>query len=351
MAAGAKQPAAGAMSRLAAGVALVLAAGAGLAAFVLRAAPDALAAPPVIALGKQADCATYSGLPPGWGSHPHAGMQYLPGGRFLLGSNDGYAEERPLRELTMAPFWIDRTEVTNAQFDAFIRATGYVTEAEREGRAAVFRAPRAEHGQETAYGSWWHAVAGADWRHPEGPGSTLAGRANQPVVQVTRADALAYARWLGRTLPTEAQWEYAAKANGKGERIERGPRDQHGRPSANFWQGLFPYMDTREDGYADRAPVGCYPANGFGLHDMIGNVWEWTSEPWHGSHQPHGSGAPGGTAGEEGLIKGGSFLCATDFCVRYRAAARHPHDIGLGAVHVGFRTVSTALAAPVRPRS
>jgi formylglycine-generating enzyme required for sulfatase activity len=331
---------AGAMNRLAKGVVLVLAAGVGLVAFTLRAPPAAFAAQHAIALGNRSACATYSGLPPGWGSDPHAGMQYLPGGRFVLGADDGYAEERPVRELTTAPFWIDRTEVTNAQFDAFVRATGYVSEGERNGSGAVFRAPPAEH--DAAYGSWWHAVAGADWRHPEGPGSTLAGRENQPVVQITRADAAAYALWLGRSLPTEAQWEYAAKAGGKGERIERGPRDQHGRPSANFWQGVFPYLDSGEDGYVDRAPVGCYPANGFGLYDVIGNVWEWTSEPWHGGRQPHGSGAPPALSGEEGLIKGGSFLCATDFCVRYRAAARHPHDIRLGAVHVGFRTVSVA---------
>jgi len=325
------------MKKFALGIAFVLAAGAGLAAWSHRAAPPA---PRAAALGNGAACAAYSGLPPGWGSDPHAGMAYLPGGRFVLGAEDGYAEERPLREATATAFWIDRTEVTNAQFEAFVRATGHVTEGERNGSGAVFRAPPLRRAEEVAYGSWWHAVPGADWRHPEGPGSTLAGRANQPVVQLTRADALAYARWLGRSLPTEAQWEYAARAGGQGERIERGPRDAKGRPSANFWQGFFPYMNSNEDGYPDRAPVGCYAANGFGLFDMIGNVWEWTSEPWHGSHQAHGSGAPPGPSGEEGLIKGGSFLCATEFCVRYRAAARHPQDSRLGAVHVGFRTVS-----------
>ncbi|WP_020656101.1 formylglycine-generating enzyme family protein [Massilia niastensis] len=324
------------------GAAILFAAGAGLAAWTLRATPATANAPPGIALGNGAACAAYSGLPPGWGRDPHAGMLRLPGGRFVLGAVDGYPEEQPLREVTTAPFWIDRTEVTNAQFDAFVRATGYVTEGERNGSGAVFRAPLAERGEEAAYGSWWHAVRGADWRHPEGPGSTLQGRENQPVVQLTRADAYAYAQWLGRSLPTEAQWEHAAKAGGQGERIERGPRDRQGRPSANFWQGLFPYMNSREDGYPDRAPVGCFAANGFGLYDMIGNAWEWTSDPWHGSHQPHGSGAPAALSGEEGLIKGGSFLCASDFCVRYRAAARHPHDTRLGAVHVGFRTVSAA---------
>ncbi|QBE67022.1 formylglycine-generating enzyme family protein [Pseudoduganella lutea] len=333
------------MSRFDSGAAIALVAGAVLVAstvLVMQALGAAPVAPVAAALGNRAACAAYSGLPPGWGSDPRAGMQRLPGGRFVLGAADGYPEERPVREATAAPFWIDRTEVTNAQYDTFVRATGYVTEGERNGSGAVFRAPPAGRGEDVAYGSWWHAVRGADWRHPEGPGSSLRGRENQPVVQLTRADAAAYARWLGRSLPTEAQWEYAARAGGQGERIERGPRGQDGQPAANFWQGIFPYLDSREDGYADRAPVGCYPANGMGLHDMIGNVWEWTADRWHGDHQPHGTGAPAAISADEGLIKGGSFLCASDFCTRYRASARHPQDTALGAVHVGFRTVSPA---------
>lgn len=301
--------------------------------------------PPAAALGSEAACAGYTGLPPDWRQNPHAGMVRLAGGSFILGTQDGYAEERPAREVAVAPFWIDRTEVTNAQFTAFVQATGHVTEAERRGTGVVFKAPSPD-GAEVRYGSWWHEVRGADWRHPEGPGSDLRGRETQPVVQVSRADAEAYARWLGRSLPTEAQWEYAAKADGRGERIERGPRDAQGRPSANFWQGQFPYLDTQEDGHIGRAPVGCYAANGFGLHDMIGNVWEWTSDAWHGNHQAHGTGvakptdaARRGPGATQGLIKGGSFLCATDFCVRYRASARHPQELDLGSVHVGFRTV------------
>jgi hypothetical protein len=155
------------------------------------------------------------------------------------------------------------------------------------------------------------------------------------------ADAQAYAAWLGRTLPTEAQWEYAAKADGRAERIDRGPRDAQGRPRANFWQGIFPYLDSAEHGHIGRAPVGCYEANGLGLQDLIGNVWEWTSDPWSGGHQQHGTGmatAAGGRA-ELGLIKGGSFLCSTDSCVRYRASARHPQEFDVPASHIGFRTV------------
>lgn len=297
--------------------------------------------PPSAELRPRHLCTAYDGLPPDWRSDKFSGMKLLSGGRFALGSIEGYPEERPVRQAEIRAFWLDETEVTNAQFAAFIEATGYVTDAEREGRGVVFRAPLP--GANGTDQGWWHHVAGANWRHPDGPSSSLEGLSNHPVVQVTRDDASAYARWLGRRLPTEAEWEYAAKANGASEQIERGPRDAEGRPLGNFWQGNFPFLNVREDGYADRAPVGCYEANGYGLFDMIGNVWEWTSDPWTGSHQGHGTGAPhrvnaAAVTAVDGLIKGGSFLCSADFCVRYRASARHPQDTTLGAVHVGFRT-------------
>jgi formylglycine-generating enzyme len=307
-------------------------------AFALRPAPHSLSQ---ATLGSEAACGSYPGLPPAWDRDPHAGMVRLSGGGFTLGTDDGYAEERPPRTVAVGDFWIDRTEVTNAQFAAFVQATGYVTEAERRGEAVVFQAPA--KGTEVAYGGWWKLVRGANWRHPDGPGSDLRHRQHDPVVQVTRADAQAYAAWLGRTLPTEAQWEYAAKAHGQGERIERGPRDATGKPSANFWQGVFPYLDAGEDGHVGRSPVGCFAANGLGLHDLIGNVWEWTSDPWSGRHQEHGTGEATvrpGEGGPQGLIKGGSFLCATDFCVRYRASARHPQALDLPSAHIGFRTVA-----------
>lgn len=277
-------------------------------------------------------------------------MRRLEAGEFVLGAMDGYPEERPARRASVAAFWIDRTEVTNAQFADFVRATGYVTDAERRGAGAVFHAPAPSADGATAYGSWWVLTEGANWRQPEGPGSDLRGRDNQPVVQVTRADAEAYAAWLGRRLPTEAEWEYAAKAQGRGEQIERGPRDKEGRPAGNYWQGMFPYLDIGEDGFVGRAPVGCFAANGVELYDLIGNVWEWTADDWTGSHQAHGTGAPtfvasaaaGAVVGRQGLIKGGSFLCSTDFCVRYRASARHPQDVDMPVVHVGFRTVANS---------
>lgn len=310
---------------------------AGLATYAAVQRPDASPREPL--LGDEAACTAYGGTPPGWRLQANAGMVRVEGGRFTLGAVDGYPEERPLREVQVRDFWIDRTEVTNAQFSGFVQATGYRTDAERQGWGVVFLAPK--EGEEIKReGAWWHAVPGADWRHPDGPNSDLSGRDQRPVVQVTRADAQAYAQWLSRRLPSEAEWEFAARGNGDTERIDRGPRGADGKPRANFWQGMFPYLDVGEDGHVGRAPVGCYSANGLGLHDAIGNVWEWTSDPWSGDHQAHGTGmAAAKTSGEAlGLIKGGSFLCSTDYCVRYRASARHPQELSVPASHIGFRT-------------
>lgn len=293
-------------------------------------------------------CNGYTGVPEGFGVTASAGMVRVPAGTVQLGTRDGYADERPTGETLRVPaFWMDRTEVTNAQFAAFVKATGYVTEAEREGAAAVFQAPR--RGQPSRRdGDWWVWRAGANWRVPQGLQSEAVAQPNEPVVLVTYADALAYARWLGHELPTEAEWEYAARGGGTGEEIGREPRDPKGRPVANYWQGVFPDMNSTEDGYAALAPVGCFPANGYGLFDMIGNVWELTGDRYTGPHQPHGNGDPAASLkasgatprrGERLVIKGGSFLCAADYCVRYRAAARHPQEADMATSHVGFRTV------------
>ena len=187
----------------------------------------------------------------------------------------------------------------------------------REPGSAVFRIPTPGNP------NWWQWVPGADWRHPNGPGSSIDGRDTDPVVQVTYNDALAYARWAGASLPTEEQWEFAARA---GRAAMPEPLDQDGKPQANYYQGVFPARDIGTDGYTTRAPVGCFEPNAFGLHDMIGNVWEWTTS------QP--------SAGEPtNVIKGGSFLCAANYCARYRAAARQFQEHDLGTDHIGFRVV------------
>lgn len=291
-------------------------------------------------LGSAASCSTYSGLPAEWGDNEKSGMIKIKGGDFLLGTNTGYPEERPQLKTHIQPFWIDRTEVTVAQFSDFVKATGYVTEAEREGGGAVFRIPKKEELKQLLY-PWWQYRKGANWRHPEGPGSEAI--ANHPATLVTFKDAQAYAIWLGRDLAAEAEWEYAAKAGIlDNPDIEKEPRDAQGKPQANFWQGHFPLVNTDEDGHQGAAPVGCYSANGFGLFDMVGNVWEQTKELYSPSHdsapQPtHQQSAP--KPNQSMVIKGGSHLCAQDYCVRYRPSAREAHEANLPMSHVGFRTV------------
>lgn len=302
-------------------------------------------------LGSEARCAAYAGLPPGWGSDGHAGMARIEGGSFTFGSDKGYPDERPAApgKTRVAGFWIDRTEVTVAQFAAFVQATGYLTQAERQGGAVVFHTPTDEELQARPL-AWWRFVDGASWRHPRGAGSAPP-PANLPVTLVTQADALAYAHWLGRDLPTEAEWEYAGKAGrDDGAELDIAPRDAQGKPSANYWQGMFPTYDAASDGHPGLAPVGCYAANGARLYDMIGNAWEWTRDPYTGPRQPHANGDTaavlppslrGGAArpGTQVVIKGGSFLCSPDYCVRYRASAREAQEADLGAGHIGFRTV------------
>lgn len=253
----------------------------------------------------------------------------VPSGSFTMGAHPAYAEEGPPNKVKMAAFDIDATEVTNAAFARFVEATGYVTDAERaqpgfgEAGGVVFRMPNINNP------SWWHFVAGANWRHPDGPESSLEARMQEPVVQVSYRDAQAYAKWAGRRLPNEAEWEYAANAGAETIYVWGDERAPEGEEMANTWQGSFPIQNTQADGYAKRAPVGCFPANDFGLYDMIGNVWEWTDSKVSQN-------------GAEAVytIKGGSFLCAPNYCRRYRAAARQAQEAGLPTSHIGFRTVS-----------
>ena len=285
-------------------------------------------------------------LPTGWPKVAHSGQVAIAAGEFVKGSQSGYADERPEKLTRVSAFWIDRTEVSNAQFAAFAKATAYVTTAERQGGSAVFVVPTADELQRRPV-AWWRFVKGANWRHPKGPGSSIRGQDRYPVVHVTQADALAYAHWLGRDLPTETEWEYAAKAGQRNAAQDVAPRDANQRPSANYWQGQFPLLDTAEDGYAGLAPVACYAPNAFGLYDMIGNAWEWTKDVASGPVQGHANGDPSvvrpqlGRQGEDKVvIKGGSFLCSPDYCVRYRAAARESQEADVSTSHVGFRTVS-----------
>jgi formylglycine-generating enzyme required for sulfatase activity len=241
-------------------------------------------------------------------------------------------EERIGGEGAVAAFSIDAHEVTNAQFAAFVEATGYVTVAEQRGPdgrplgAAVF--------DRTARG--WRVDPTANWRHPDGAGSSNAGKDRYPVVAVAYADAESYARWAGRRLPTEYEWEFAARGDAPASTDVRAEAYRDGAPVANTWQGVFPIADTGEDGFAGLAPVGCFPANARGAYDMIGNVWEWTSTIYE-------DGAPADLTRGYGetprVLKGGSQLCASNFCSRFRSGSRQPGDPGLGMSHIGFRTV------------
>lgn len=292
-------------------------------------------------LGTEALCRAGTGLPAGWGTDARAGMVQLPAGSFTFGSTRGYPDERPVSadRQAVAGFWIDQTEVTNAQFAAFVHATGYVTQAEREGAAVLFHRPTEAELRQRPY-AWWSYVRGASWKGAGTP------QANQPVTLVTQADALAYARWLHRDLPTEAEWEYAGKAGRDDDQLDTAPVDKGGRPTANYWQGPFPLADTAQDGHAGLAPVGCYAPNAFRLYDMIGNAWEWTKDPYTGPRQPHANGDTAAVAvratNQPTVIKGGSFLCSPSYCVRYRASARESQEADLGAAHIGFRTVLRA---------
>ena len=259
-------------------------------------------------------------------------MRWVPDGRFTQGERARYPEEGPPRTVSVGGFWIDTHELTNAEFAAFVKATGYKTMAERtppptpetppEMRvpgSAVFTVPSDRDPR------WWRWVVGAQWRHPSGPAATIAGRDADPVVQIAYEDAVAYARWAGKRLPSEAEWEYAARG---GKPLPDEPVDDHGSPTANYYQGVFPVRDLGLDGYRGPAPVGCFPPNGYGLYDMIGNVWEWTSD------------AVGGDGNH--VIKGGSYLCAGNYCARYRPAARQFGERGLGTDHIGVRFVRSA---------
>ncbi len=279
-------------------------------------------------------------------------MVWIPAGTFAQGDTV-YPEEGPIRKIRVGGFWMDRHELTNGEFAAFVKATGYVTTAERpinraqhpelsgdmlKPGAAVFIMPKEVHEMDDI-SQWWHYVPGANWRHPAGSGSNITNRDSYPVVEVTHDDALAYARWKGRELPSEAEWEWAARAGNPHAGMD------HDQPkNANTWQGVFPVLNSGDDGFVGLAPSGCYPPNAFGLYDMIGNVWELTSDiflPRHGD-EPGPDQMPMMGESKRYVIKGGSFLCAPNYCMRYRSGSREGQEADLAASHLGFRTILRA---------
>lgn len=286
---------------------------------------------------------------------PYPHMVWVPGGKFVMGDDDKYPEESPAFKTHVDGFWMDVHEVTNAQFQQFVEETGYVTLAESGTDAsgvpkeqqvpgsAVFVPFLKDGSLNSVADSWWRFVPGANWRHPEGPGSNIEGRENHPAVHIAFQDAQAYAKWAGKELPTEAQFEFAAK--------DTTARDMEGHYQANTWQGFFPFNNNGNDGYVGSSPVGCFKANEYGIYDLIGNVWEWTSSPYYDTHDfPDKKDYPEGYDPRQpndavAVIKGGSFLCAPNYCRRYRPEARQGQSKGLGTSNVGFRLVVNKLNA------
>jgi formylglycine-generating enzyme len=258
-----------------------------------------------------------------FGQHDLGTFVEIPGGAFVQGVDPLYTEEGPARTVFVSPFRLQAHEVTNRQFAAFVAATGYVTEPERNGGSARF----SEGGEPDVFLSWWTMDAAATWRTPEGAGSTLEGRSLHPVVHVTLNDARAYAAWARARLPTEVEWEYAASLGlFDSTDPESGVHRPNGTLRANVWTGDFPRHDSAEDGFSGTAPVGCFEPSRVGAYDMFGNVWEW-SETRFGRGKPRFA------------IKGGSYLCAPDHCRRYRAAARQGLEPDFSTSHVGFRLI------------
>jgi sulfatase modifying factor 1 len=284
-------------------------------------------------------------------------MVFIPGSAYDMGDERFYPEERPVRRVEVDGFWIDERPVTAADFRRFVRETGFVTVAERPLDPADY--PDAEPEllvagslvfRKTAgpvslddFRNWWEYVPGAFWKRPGGPGTTVNGLDRHPVVHIAYEDAEAFATWAGKEIPTEAEWEFAAR--GRLERAVFSWGDEHfpaGKAMANTWQGEFPWQNLTLDGYAGTSPVGSFPANGFGLYDMCGNVWEWTSD-WYAPPVSADSESPccGSRGGDipRKVIKGGSHLCAPNYCLRYRPAARQGEAIDTSTGHIGFRCI------------
>jgi formylglycine-generating enzyme len=294
----------------------------------------------------------------------HDGMVWIDGRTFRMGSDHFYPEEGPVREVSVTGFWIDAHAVTNEQFSKFVRKTGYVTVAERPLNAADYPGALPENLAPGAlvfhmtegpvdlrdYRQWWSWVTGASWKHPEGPGSSIDARPDHPVVHVAYEDVESFASWAGKRLPTEAEWEFAARGGLDSKDFVWGDEMLPGGvPGANTWQGDFPWRSTQRRG-ARTMPVGQFAPNGYGLYDMAGNVWEWTSDWFVTDRDEVQSACCGGDARERSydpcqpqtriprkVLKGGSYLCSPSYCLRFRPAARSPQMIDTGMSHIGFR--------------
>jgi len=301
-------------------------------------------------------------------------MVFIPGSTFRMGSDKHYAEEAPVHRVTVDAFWIDRTPVTNREFRKFVSATGHVTVAEippdakdypgalphmLKAGSLVFNPPNYPIDTRD-WSQWWTFKFGANWRRPYGPRSSINGLDDHPVVHVTYRDAEAYAKWAGKDLPTEAEFEFAARGGLDGAEYAWGHEFTPGnRQMANTWQGTFPFENLALDGYERTSPVKAFPPNGYGVYDMIGNVWEWTSDWYSPKHEANESKAcciphnPRGGTEEASydpclpkiriprkVLKGGSHLCAPNYCRRYRPAARHAEPVDTSTNHVGFRCVA-----------
>jgi sulfatase modifying factor 1 len=301
-------------------------------------------------------------------------MEWVPGGTFTMGSDHHYREEAPAHRETIGGFWMDRFPVTNADYRRFVGATGHVTQAEVAPdpemypgadpkllvpASVVFVKPKGRVDMRNHF-NWWAYIPGADWRHPHGPESSIEGLDEHPVVHIAYADALAYATWAGKALPTEAEWEFAARGGLDGAEYAWGDElEPEGKAMANTWQGEFPIQNLLADGYETTSPIGAFPPNGWGLFDLIGNVWEWTDD-WYGPHvvaKPESCCGQPTRTGEDArvkeascdprepiriprkVLKGGSHLCAPNYCRRYRPAARMAQPIDTSTCHLGFRCV------------
>ncbi|WP_313893223.1 formylglycine-generating enzyme family protein [Psychrobacillus sp.] len=275
-------------------------------------------------------------------------MIYLSGGDFFMGTNDREGSptdgEGPARKVTVDPFYIDSHTVTNAEFQQFVQETGYQTEAEKFGWSFVFyqfiSKEMHKHLQKVPGTPWWLVVEGANWYKPEGPGSTIENRLDHPVIQVSWNDAMAFCEWAGKRLPTEAEWEFAARGGLEQKKYAWGDElNPNGKHYCNIWQGSFPYENTEEDGYHGTAPAQSFPPNGYGLYNVAGNVWEWCSD-WFTSHPERLIDSASIHSQTPKSMRGGSYLCHHSYCNRYRVAARSSNTMDSATGNIGFRCVS-----------